>query len=239
MSELKRTVLVSGASSGIGRAIAKRLLLAGHKVIGISRDIRQFTHSHPGFSCVELDLAKLQNISSVANQLQLDYPGLDTVVFAAGFGQFGGLEQFSFQQIETLMTVNFTAAVYLTRALLPKLKQKPHSNLVYIGSEAALKGSRNGTIYCASKFALRGFTQALRDESAKSGVKVSLINPGMVNTAFFDNLTFAPGKMPTQALQASDIADAVDYILSASPHCLIDEINLNPPNKVIDFKTRP
>ncbi len=233
---MKRTILVSGASSGIGRAIARQLLIAGHQVIGLCRDSRRFSHPHPGFCAVELDLSKLAAIPPFAKQLQNDFPHLDAAVFAAGYGQFGSLEQFSFQQIENLLTVNFTAQVFLTRALLPKLKQLPHSNLIYIGSEAALKGSRNGTIYCASKFALRGFTQALRDECGKSGVRVSLINPGMVNTPFFDKLAFAPGKQPAQALQAGDIAEAVSYILQAGSHCVIDEINLNPSSKVIEFK---
>lgn len=236
MHTVKRTVLVTGASSGIGRAIARQLLQQGHSVIGVSRDCGRFTQTHPGFSCLELDLAKPETIAPVARQVQKDFPELDAVVFAAGYGQFGSLEQFSFAQIENLLTVNFTAQAFLTRALLPKLKQRPHANLVYIGSEAALKGSRNGAIYCASKFALRGFSQALRDECGKSSVRVSLVNPGMVDTAFFDTLSFAPGGQPTQALQAEDIADAVAYILRAGSHCVIDEINLNPPNKVIEFR---
>jgi short-subunit dehydrogenase len=236
MHTVKRTVLVTGASSGIGRAIARQLLAHGHHVIGTSRDCRRFAKLHPNFVGVELDLAKLAGVPQFAKQLQNDFPDLDAVIFAAGYGQFGGLEQFSFEQIETLMTVNFTAQACLTRALLPKLKQKTHANLVYIGSEAALKGSRNGSIYCASKFALRGFSQALRDECGKSAVRVSLVNPGMVDTAFFDTLSFAPGKQSGQALMAEDVADAISYILQAGPHSVIDEINLNPSSKVIEFK---
>jgi len=236
MHTLKRTVLVTGASSGIGRAIARLLLADGHRVIGTARDSKRFSRPDPNFVGMALDLAKLAEIPAFAKQIQNDFPELDAVVFAAGYGQFGGLEQFSFEQIEKLMTVNFTAQACLTRAILPKLKQKTHASLVYIGSEAALKGSRNGTIYCASKFALRGFTQALRDECGKSAVRVSLVNPGMVDTAFFDTLSFAPGKQRGQALSAGDVADAVAYILQAGPHCAIDEINLNPPSKVIEFK---
>jgi len=232
MQTVNRTVLVTGASSGIGRAIARQLLQHGHRVIGVARNCQQFQYPHSQFSAVELDLAKPASIGGFAKQVQQDYPELDAVVFAAGYGQFGGLEQFSFAQIEQLMMVNFTAQAHLTRALLPKLKQKTHSNLIYIGSEAALKGSRNGSIYCASKFALRGFSQALRDECGKTSVRVSLVNPGMVDTAFFDKLSFAPN----QALQADDVADAVSYILQAKHHCVIDEINLNPANKIIEFK---
>lgn len=236
MLTVKRTVLVCGASSGIGRAVARQLLDQGHAVIGVSRDLQRFSGTHPEFTAAELDLAKLKDIEPFAKRVQTDFPQLDAVVFAAGYGQFGSLEQFSFQQIDRLMTVNFTGQAFLTRALLAKLKQKPHCNLIYIGSEAALKGSRNGSIYCASKFALRGFTQALRDECGKSGVRVSLINPGMVDTAFFETLNFAPGPQPQQALQANDIAEAVSYVLNASCYCAVDEINLSPLNKVIEFK---
>ena len=236
MSNIKRTVLVSGASSGIGRAIAKQLLQQGHQVIGLSRNPACFTFAHARFTSMALDFVDLQQIPKIAKQIQTDFPELDAIVFAAGYGHFGGLEQFSYPQIENLLTVNFTGPAFLTRALLPKLKQKAQSNLIYIGSEAALKGSRNGSIYCASKFALRGFSQALRDECAKSGVKVSLINPGMVDTAFFAELNFMPGKQSGQALQAEDIADAVSYILAASNAGVIDEINLSPVNKVIEFK---
>ncbi|MBS4051811.1 MAG: SDR family oxidoreductase [Methylomonas sp.] len=236
MPPVTRTVLVTGASSGIGRAIAKLLLNQGHFVLGSSRDSRRFCVEHPRFTPIQLDLANLREIEPCCKRLQNDFPQLDAVVFAAGYGQFGHLEQFSFPQIERLMTVNFTGQAFMTKALLPKLKQKPHCNLIYIGSEAALKGGRNGSIYCASKFALRGFTQALRDECGKSGARVSLVNPGMVDTAFFETLRFNPGRQPEHALQAADVAEAVGYILHANPHCAVDEINLSPLNKVIEFK---
>lgn len=236
MPTVKRTVLVTGASSGIGRAIAKLLIHQGHFVIGMSRDCRRFSVAHPRFAPVQLDLAALADIEPCCKGLQARFPQLDAVIFAAGYGQFGNLEQLSFSQIERLMTVNFTGQVFMTKALLPKLKQKSHGNLIYIGSEAALKGSRNGSIYCAGKFALRGFTQALRDECGKSGVRVSLVNPGMVDTAFFETLHFHPGRQPEQALRAEDVAGAISYIINANPHCAVDEINLSPLNKVIEFK---
>ncbi|MEY4719678.1 MAG: hypothetical protein RL563_2296 [Pseudomonadota bacterium] len=233
---MKRSILVTGASSGIGRAIARRLLDQGHHVIGSSRDIQRFTNNHPCFTPLTLDLTKLDSLSPFAKQLQRDFPTLDAVVFAAGYGQFGHLEQFSPGQIERLISVNFTAQACLTRALLPNLKRQPHSNLLYIGSEAGLKGTRQGTIYCASKFALRGFTQALRDECGKTGVRVTLINPGMVDTAFFDLLNFEPGRGEGQVLNVEDVADAALYVLQTSAHAVIDEINLSPASKVIEFK---
>ncbi len=236
MHTLKRTVLVTGASSGIGRKIAEMLLIEGHKVIGSSRDCQQFKTSHSRFFSIEMDLGNLKLLPQQIMELEKNHPEINTVIFAAGYGQFGSLEEFSYEQIETLMTVNFTSNVFLTRALLPKLKRKSAVNLIYIGSEAALEGTRKGTIYCASKFALRGFTQALRDECAKSHIKVGLINPGMVKTEFFKSLKFEPGKERWQHLLPKDIALAVIYLLNSSHYSVIDELNLNPLQKVVEFK---
>ncbi len=237
MPTVKRTILVTGASSGIGRAIAKDLLQQGHFVIGTSRNVNQFTTTHKNFSPVEIDFAKLHELPSKLKKLAKAHPLLDGVIFSAGYGKFGSIEQFSYTQIQELITVNFTSQAYITHALIPALKRMPFSNLIYIGSEAALKGNRKGTIYCASKFALRGFTQALRDECSTSSVRVSLINPGMVKTAFFDSLTFQHGDDKSHAILAKDIAETVSYILNSNQDIVIDEINLNPANKVIKFKT--
>lgn len=236
MQAITRTVLVTGASSGIGRAIAVNLLAHGHTVIGCSRDCRKFKQSHPNLYCIDMDLRQLNTLPEKSKQILKKYPALDGVIFAAGFGQFGSLEEFSYSQIETLMTVNFTSIAFLTRALLPALKQKSHADLIFIGSEAALKGSRKGSIYCASKFALRGFTQALREECATSGVRVGLINPGMVKSEFFNALNFAPGNERCQHLLPEDVAQTVSYILNSNPQIVIDEINLNPLHKVVSFK---
>jgi NADP-dependent 3-hydroxy acid dehydrogenase YdfG len=237
MSMIKRTVLVTGASSGIGRAIAKQLLQQGHHVIGVSRNIQQFTHPLDNFSTVQLDLSQLKQLPAALRDLAKNYPDIDAVIFSAGIGQFGSLEEFSYPQIEILMTVNFTSQVFLTRALLPQLKRKQRVDLIYIGSEAALKGSRKGAMYCASKFALRGFTQALREECSKSGVRVCLLNAGMVKTPFFDSLSFEPADGETNYLLPEDLAEAVDYVLNSRAHMVIDEINLNPLNKVVKFKS--
>ena len=236
MHIVKRTVLVTGASSGIGRAVAQNLLQQGHTVIGVSRDCRKFTRQMENFRSVELDLSRLSELPQKIRQLQQMFPEIDAVVFSAGIGQFGSVEEFSYPQIEALMTINFTSQVFLTKALLPALKRKANSDLIFIGSEAALKGSRKGAIYCASKFAIRGFTQALREECSNSNVRVCLINPGMVKTAFFEHLTFEPGDHESNFILPENVAAAVSYVLGTRAQIVIDEINLSPLNKVIKFK---
>lgn len=236
MRIIKRTILVTGASSGIGRAIAKNLLQQGHNVIGASRDCGKFIRTMDNFTPVQLDLSRLNELPQKMRALELRFPELDAVVFCAGRGQFGSVEEFSYAQIEDLMTLNFTSQAFLVRALLPALKRKQHSDLIFIGSEAALKGSRKGALYCASKFALRGFTQALREECGKSNVRVCLINPGMVKTAFFADLAFEPGDDASNFIEPEDVAEAVSYVLDSRAQIVIDEINLSPLNKVVKFK---
>lgn len=236
MQFVKRTVLISGASSGIGRACAVSLLAQGHAVIGLSRNCQQFTTAHSDFTAFEIDLSDLTSLPQHIKQLSKQFPAIDAVIFSAGRGQFSNLEEFSFPQIQELINLNFISQSFLAKGFLPALKRKPLADLIFIGSEAALAGSRKGSIYCASKFALRGFSQALRDECAKSNVRVSLINPGMVKTDFFQELNFEPGVHPSNYLNANDVADAVNYIINTRSGIIIDEINLNPANKVINFK---
>ena len=236
MHSIKRTILVTGSSSGIGLAVAGQLLEQGHTVLGVARRATHVLSQYPLFVPINLDLSQLDGLPQKAKAIQQSHPAIDAVIFCAGMGQFGSIEEFSYEQIDALITLNFTSQVYLTKALLPDLKRKNHSDLIYIGSEAALKGSRKGAMYCASKFALRGFTQALREDCSKSNVRVSLINPGMVKTPFFDELSFEPGDHASNSINPEDVAEAVVYVLTSPTNLVIDEINLSPLNKVVKFK---
>lgn len=236
MHSIKRTILVTGASSGIGRAIARNLLQQGHHVIGLSRDSGKFIRQLANFTPVQLDLSRLSEIPQKIRELEQAFPEIDALVLCAGRGQFGSVEEFSYGQIEELMALNFTSNAFLVKALLPALKRKAHGDLIFIGSEAALKGSRKGAMYCAAKFALRGFSQALREECGKSRVRVCLINPGMVKTEFFEQLSFEPGDEPSNFIEPEDVAETVSYVLNSSARIVIDEINLSPLNKVVKFK---
>ena len=231
-----RSVLVTGASSGIGRAVAKALLRQGYFVFGTSRDCSQFETSHSHFLPVEMDFSTLSLFAEQAKQLQIKHPSISVIVFCAGYGRFGSLEQFSYQQIDSLMTVNFTGQAVLARAFVPGFKRKDRADLIFIGSESALQGRRQGAVYCASKFAVRGFSQALREECAKSQVKVTLINPGMVKTEFFEPLAFEPGDDESNYILPEDLAAAVNYILMTRPGIVVDELVINPLNKVVKFK---
>ena len=108
-----------------------------------------------------------------------------------------------------------------------------------MGSEAGLRGSRRGSVYCASKFALRGFAQALREECAASGIRVTIINPGMVLTPFFDDLDFGPGPEPANYVLPEDIADLVTSILSTRSGTVFDEVDVSPLKRLAPWDRDP
>lgn len=237
MHKLKRSVLVTGASSGIGKAVVSRLLAEEHRVIGLSRRVSDATFSHERFQADAIDLTDLDRLPGRVSALLERCPEIDAAVFCAGRGRFGSLEEFSLDQIRELMDLNFTSQAFIARSLIPRFKRKHGGDMIFVGSEAALAGSRKGAIYCASKFALRGFTQALREECGKSGIRVTLINPGMVRSPFFEELDFEPADSPRNAIESGDVAELVCSIFELRAETVIDEINLSPLSKVIRFKS--
>ena len=154
----------------------------------------------------------------------------------AGYGRFGSLEEFSYHQIREMVDTNLLQHIFVARTFLPRFKKLNAGDLIIIGSEAALTGGKRGAVYSACKFALRGLAQSLREECSSSGIRVCLINPGMVSTEFFKDLDFAPGPDPANHVRPDDIAETVCLVLKAHPGTVFDEINLNPLKKVIQFK---
>lgn len=238
MSE-PRTVLVTGASRGIGLAICQLLLQQGCRVVAVARSIESSPDPNQLLEHVRLDLSRLDQLPRALSDLARQYPQLDAVVCNAGRGEFGALEQFSADRIRALIDLNLTSQVLVARAFLPSLKTRRRGDLVFMGSEAALAGGKNGAVYCATKFALRGLAQSLREECSGSGVRVGIVNPGMVQTGFFDDLKFHPAEAADCHLRAADVAAAVWSMLSTRPGAAIDEINLSPQKKVICFGQRP
>ena len=233
MASTRKTILLTGASSGIGRATAQLLLQRGYRVIGLARDFSKFPCTDRNFTGIPVDLAGLDALPSFLERLIGEYGPFDGAICNAGRGRFASLEEFSYVQIRELLELNLTSQIFLARALLPGMKRRKSGTLIFMGSETALQGAKNGTVYAAAKFGLRGLVQSLRAECSASGVRVSIINPGMVKTEFFDWLDFQPGMEPDNHILPDDVAEAVLLVLEARPGTVIDEINLSPQKKVV------
>lgn len=229
-------MLVTGASSGIGFAVCEKLLKQGYAVTGISRSIDTAPLKHENFTPLACDLRDYEQTAKKIKPLLKSRQAVSGVVFCSGAGYFGNLEQLDFKKIQALIELNLLSPMYLSKLLLPYFKSQASGRLIFIGSEAALQGTRKGTAYCASKFGLRGFVQALSAECRQAGLNISLINPGMVDTAFFDNLDFKPGPNPSNHIPVETVAECVYTVLNADSNAVIEEINLMPRNRVLAFK---
>lgn len=237
MPELtERKILVTGASRGIGAAITRQLLSAGCRVVAVARDFSDWPAQTEGLEQVSLDLSRIEQLPHALGELARIHPELDGLILNAGYGRFGSLEEFAYPQIRDLVETNLLQHIYFARAFIPRFKKQGRGDLVLIGSEAALSGGRKGAVYSACKFALRGLAQSLREECSTRGVRVSLINPGMVDTGFYEPLDFTPGEAEENHLRPEDVAQAVKLVLEAPLGTVFDEINLNPLKKVIRFK---
>lgn len=245
-SVVGNTFLVTGASSGIGAAVSRLLLDDGAQVVAVAR--RQMTGGNisgkkrgseqHNFQAIQCDLSDFESLHELIGHALKNISGLRGVVLCHGYGDFGSLEEFSVARIKRQIDTNLTSVMLIARLVMPIMKKQGHGDLVIIGSESALKGGKKGAVYCAAKFGLRGFAQSLRAECATSGVRVAMVNPGMVDTEFFDDLDFAPGESKDNALQAEDVADAVKTILNMPAGSVIDEINLSPQKSVVRNKNQ-
>lgn len=234
---MNKQALITGASSGIGLATARLLQDKGVQVTGISRrgDVAELEGGN--FNPISLDLADSNETDRQLKQL-LKQQSFDYFIHAAGYGEFGSIEQFSVTQIERAIQVNLISALILCRQLIPAFRQRQSGQLVFVGSESSLTAGRKGAIYSAAKFGLRGFCQALREDCASDGIQVSLVNPGMVRSPFFDELSFAPAEQPENAISTKQVAALIGHILDSDNNIVFDEVQLTPRVKSINFSAR-
>jgi len=224
---LKKKALVTGASSGIGLAIARQLIHEGCEVDGIARSFK--TTDCDGLRTHQLDLSDIDSLPDRLAELDEDLSSEpDMLVLNAGIGRFGGLEQFSHRQINEVINTNLVSYLYVLKHFLPRMKGRGSGDIVLLGSESALQGARAGAVYCASKFAIRGLAQSLRADCSTSDIRVMLVNPGPVNSDFFDDLNFEPVDGEEFVLEPEDVARAVSDALAQPRNVVLEELNLQP-----------
>lgn len=230
---MSRTILITGTSSGIGRATADLLLEKGYRVIGVSR--RAVDIDHLCYQHLYCDLMKEKERKELLANLRKN-PTLDAVILNAGIGHFAHVEELSMKDYRDMMECNFFANAHIVSKLLPHLKKAKKGNIIFISSKSAIRTGKRGSAYSASKFALRGFFLALREECSSSSVQVTNIQPGMVETPFFKTENFTPGREETQHIKAKDIAETCLFALEMRLGTVLEEITIAPLKHVVNHK---
>ncbi len=197
-----RTAVVTGAASGIGEALAVQLAARGSDLVLVDRDEDRLAKVadrlravHPGLAVAAhvADLADEQQTDALAAMLAAEYPGTALLINNAGVALGGRFDQVTIEEFDWVMAVNFRAVVRLTHALLPVLKAHPGAHLVNVSSVFGIFAPAGQAAYAASKFAVRGFSEALRHELADDGVGVTVVHPGGVKTRIAESARTGSG----------------------------------------------
>lgn len=229
MIEMK-TALVTGASSGIGKAITERLLSEGYEVYGIGRNYPEASSPNMHPLCYDLtDTAGLPAFlkTSVPDRLSL-------LVNCAGCAYYGMHENLSPAAIHEMVTVNVEVPLLLSTLFLRGLRETK-GTIINVSSVTAKQSSNtHGCAYGATKAALSHFSETLFEETRKSGIRVLTVHPDLTDTALYRNADFHPATETDCVLQSSEVADCVMYAINARAGMALTDITVRPQrNRII------
>jgi 3-oxoacyl-[acyl-carrier protein] reductase len=229
---LKNSVaLITGGSSGIGRAIAQSLAASGARVAITGRDQRRLaeTARELGVHAIQADVSVEADVERTYREVQQQFGDLDILVNNAGGGVFKNLVDFERKEFEAVFATNVLGAMLMGREAAKLFIKRQRGNIVNISSTAGLRGAPKGTAYYASKFALRGMTECWRAELRQHNVRVFLVNPSEVLTNFYPTAGL-PQKENATKLRGEEIAYMVKAILEMDDRGFVPELSVFATN---------
>ncbi|OGX81279.1 SDR family oxidoreductase [Hymenobacter glacialis] len=221
-----KVAIVTGASKGIGRATVEALLARGAAVAGWGRTAPEGL-VHERFQFFECDVRDEVAVAEALTNTQRELgPEIHVLVNNAGLGIAGAVDGFKTDDWKLMFDTNVHGTFFCSRAVLPQMKRQQVGHIINIASIAGTTGIENMAGYCASKFAVRGFSQSLFKEVRNHGIKVTCVSPGSTQTNFFDDI---PGTTPNDAMMSpADIAGFIIYSLETPFNFHVVEVEMRP-----------
>lgn len=224
-----KIAVVTGAGSGIGEAIATLLHEEGAKVVLAGRNKDKLQNvanqlAQDSVKVVPTDVTKKEEVDELIKIAQQTFGGLDIVINSAGQMLSSKITDYQVDEWDSMIDVNIKGTLYTAQAALPTMLEQSSGHLITIASISGFEVTKSSTIYSATKAAVHTITQGLEKELAKTGVKVTSISPGMVDTA----ITAAYNPTDRKKLEPQDIAEAVLYALTQPSHVNVNEITVRP-----------
>jgi len=202
-----RTWFITGASRGFGALIAEQALRAGDAVIATGRkpqDITDRLGDHPNLLAVRLDVTSEEEARQAVAEGIKRFGQIDVIVNNAGFGVLGAVEETSAKETERLFATNVFGVLNVTRAVLPHLRRQRSGHIINISSVGGYQSFIGWGVYCSTKFAVEGISEALHQELAPLGIRVTVVEPGFFRTDFLDEQSLIK-----TALELSDYDETV------------------------------
>lgn len=183
--------LVTGASKGLGLALVKQLITEGYQVAGTSRSLKSLEKAFPKselFLPLEMDILDEENVRKGVEAIVSKFGKIDVVVNNAGYGQLGTLEELSDKEARENFDANVFGSLNVIRQVMPLMRTQKSGHILNVASIGGLLGAFPGWgVYCATKFAVAGFTEALASEASEFGVSATVVYPGYFRTNFLDS----------------------------------------------------
>lgn len=231
MNLKRKNVLLTGATGGLGKAIAFELAAHGCNLFLVGRNINQLDSIVSKMKSYELsvevfsaDLAQSRDLYKLVKYVQERVDAIDILINCAGVFPIGPITDASLDVFDRCMAVNVRAPFFLCHSFLPAMIAKGWGRVVNIGSSSAFVGFKNTSIYCASKHALLGLTRAVYDEMRDKNVRVFSINPGSVRTEMG---RLVPSQDFSTFLDPQDVAKYLTFIISFDSEIISEEVRLN------------
>jgi len=229
-----RVALVTGASRGIGRAIALQLASLGASVAICGRDPTALRESVSALAKTAVpvhaqiaDVTKLADVSELVATTESTLGPVTILVNNAGIGLFGPVHEKTEADWDRVLDTNLKSVFLVSRAVAPSMIRQGSGDIINISSLAGKNTFAGGGIYCASKWGILGLSGCMSEDLREHGIRVSVICPGSVATEFSGR---GP-KAPSKALSPEDVAHAVEAIVTQGPHSFLSEVHLRPLRK--------
>ncbi|MET3576395.1 SDR family oxidoreductase [Bhargavaea ullalensis] len=226
-----KTAVVTGASSGIGKVVAARLAAEGANVILAARSIEKLTELEEQINgagggeaiAVATDMTDRKSVESMAAKAKEAYGAVDIIVNNAGQMLSGTVRSGKTEEWESMIDVNIKGVLYGIHSVLPGMIERGSGHLINIDSVSGHEVTKTSTVYSATKFAVRAISMGLEKELARTGVRVTNISPGMVDTPLMGSRS-----VDRKILDPENIAQAIVYAVTQPAHVNVNEITIRP-----------
>ncbi len=230
MNVNRKIAVITGASSGLGAALADALVAAGAVVYGLARN-KEKLHTienklGENFIPVVMDITKQEEIASWVLDTFSDSRLPDVLINNAGTGYFTKINELSLERWHEMINTNLNGAFYITSKIVPLMKVNQNTcHIINIGSILGKTTRAEGAAYSATKYGMQGFSEALFKELRSYKIKVTCVNPGSIDTHFFEDSGIQPH---SNMLKPKDIANLILHIIETPDNFLVDEITMRP-----------
>jgi NAD(P)-dependent dehydrogenase (short-subunit alcohol dehydrogenase family) len=225
----RRVAIVTGASCGIGKSLALSFAAQGFAVAICARSKPALEETAKGIGkeggdcvAIQTDITKRKEVNGMVKKVVDSYGRVDVLVNNAGVGSFQPLDEITEEEFDRILDTNLKGAFFAIQAVLPYMREQGSGQIVNVSSVLGYQGCCDASAYCASKWGLRGLTEALRCELKPFGIKIGLVAPGLTETEYFDDWDIKPALH--SALQPEDVSSAVMTIACQSEKSDIKEI---------------